>query len=100
MGEAGKARLKATQKSVRDGFRVRLFNKSLWKIESYYGAVVVSFFKFLKWTIVLNFVSSLFVLGLILVPQKLEDASGDASNPSNYSDDAVCGFSGDDWQAI
>ena len=48
IGEAGKARLKSTQRSVEDRFRVRLFNNSLWKIESYYGAVVVSFFKFLK----------------------------------------------------
>ena len=48
IGEAGKARLKSTQRSVEDRFRVRLFNGSLWKIESYYGAVVVSFFKFLK----------------------------------------------------
>ena len=51
-----------------------------------------------KWTIFLNFLSSLFILGLILVPQKLEDDSGDASNPSNFSDDAVCGYGADTLQ--
>ena len=42
--------------------------------------------------------SSLFILGLILVPQKLEDVSGDASDPSDFSDDSVCNFGGETLQ--
>ena len=38
-----------------------------------FGSAVVSFFKFLKWTIVINLISVVFVLGLILVPEVINE---------------------------
>ncbi len=82
--EASRARIRSTEKSLRNRLRFRLFNSSLWRIESYYGAVVVSFFKFLKWTMALNIVSLIFIMGLVLTPQLIENTVDDDENVEQY----------------
>ena len=41
----------------------------LWKLQARFGSTTASFFNFLRNMILLNFVNSIFILGLIMVPQ-------------------------------
>ena len=41
----------------------------LWKLQARFGSTTASFFNFLRFMILLNFVNSIFILGLIMVPQ-------------------------------
>ena len=41
----------------------------LWKLQARYGSTTASFFNFLRFMILLNFVNFIFILGLIMVPQ-------------------------------
>ena len=41
----------------------------LWRLQARYGSTAASFFNFLRNMILLNFVNSILILGLIMVPQ-------------------------------
>ena len=41
----------------------------LWKLQARFGSTTASFFNFLRFMILLNFINSIFILGLIMVPQ-------------------------------
>ena len=67
----------------------RLWKGSLYKIESRFGSAVVAYFQFLKWTMILNVVSTLFIVGLIVVPQLVADQEDPFLRRPNKTRDCI-----------
>ena len=59
----------------------------LWKLQARYGSTTASFFNFLRFMILLNFVNFIFILGLIMVPQLVPNRNEQNFNISseNYT---------------
>lgn len=92
-GASAKATFKETRKRTSkflDFFRPHLWQRTIWKIESQYGSAVSSFFNFLKWTMGLNVVTTIFVLFLIVTPQLVEDDRAGRSDPGSLPLDSDC----------
>ena len=70
-----------------------LYSYELWKghmkeVEGHFGTSVVSYFIFLRWLFVMNFILVLFWLGFIVVPQIIWEANSGTSTTSR----ATCVF--------
>lgn len=61
-----------------------LWHGSLKDIEGRFGSGYASYFKFLRWLFVMNFVVAVLSFPLLAVPQIIYDATGNTTNQQTF----------------